>query len=342
MKSAMTPVIDCHNHLGVELAFYLRGFYPYAQTLPHLLAEGDMAGVSHFLVFPMVTHFALSLAGMQAGEVRTEGALETVPYALENRRLLGEVYHLFSGQAPRFFPLAMADPLRTVDRQAKALRLLWDDFAETARTTSGQSRPPYVGLKFQTTMLRSPIRALLHEGQALLEIARERGLPLLIHSSVHPDDVWAQAHGICDIAEALPDIRLCVAHSCRFDRECLDRIAALPNAWFDCSAHIIHCRLACSDAPQIAPRSRRFDSDYAHPSRVLHDLAEAYPEKLIWGSDSPYHSYVDANLTLWATYQEEAACLHDLPEPLSCRIAAINPVRCFRLPLPADTGMADG
>ena len=30
------PVIDCHNHVGVEMASYLRGDFPYAQSLPAL------------------------------------------------------------------------------------------------------------------------------------------------------------------------------------------------------------------------------------------------------------------------------------------------------------------
>jgi hypothetical protein len=27
-------LIDCHNHLGVDLFFYLNGYHPYAQDLP--------------------------------------------------------------------------------------------------------------------------------------------------------------------------------------------------------------------------------------------------------------------------------------------------------------------
>ncbi|HVK07084.1 MAG TPA: amidohydrolase family protein [Armatimonadaceae bacterium] len=328
MASPAPVRVDCHNHVGVELGFYLRGNYPYAQTLPQLLAEGDTAGISHFLVFPMVTHLGLSLEGMRAGEVRTEGALEAVPYAWENRRLLEEVYRLFPGDAAgRVFPLAMADPLRATDAQAAALRTLWDEFAPL-----GDGGRPFYGLKFQTTMLRAPIRALLDQGRVLLDFARERDLPLLVHSSVYPEDPWAQASDILDVAERVPDLRFCVAHSCRFDRECLERVAALPNAWFDCSAHIIHCRLACADSPHVAPPARRFDSDYARPEAVLRDLAAAYPGKLLWGSDSPYHSYVDADLRLWATYRDEADCLLALPAGLLDRVARDNAARCFRLP----------
>ena len=49
---------------------------------------------------------------------------------------------------------------------------------------------------------------------------------------------------------------------------------------------------------------------------VLHALAEAYPRKLIWGSDTPFQSYVDKDYSLISTYAQETACLHALPAAL--------------------------
>ena len=79
-------------------------------------------------------------------------------------------------------------------------------------------------------------------------------MPFLIHSSVARTIRGRRRSDILDIAEANPDIRFCLAHSCRYDRECLDRVNALPNTWFDCSAHCIHCDGAVADLPYIAPR----------------------------------------------------------------------------------------
>ena len=129
-------------------------------------------------------------------------------------------------------------------------------------------------------------------------------------------------------------MRFCVAHSCRFDRVQLDRLARLPNAWFDCSAHIIHCHLACRDAPPVAPSERRFATDYTRPERVLRDLAEAYPGKLLWGSDSPYYSFAARGGTaLFSSYGDEGACLHALPPPLLREVAFTNTQACFGLPI---------
>jgi len=157
----------------------------------------------------------------------------------------------------------------------------------------------------------------------------------LIHSSVLPADIWAQAKDILDIVEVTPGVRFCVAHSLRFDREQLDRLATLPNAWFDCSAHRIHCQLAVDNGPSVAPPERRFPSDYTRPDQVLRDLAEAYPQKLMWGSDSPYYSFVasigDVNFSLLSTYAEEVACFKALPDELQRLTGETNTLEFLQL-----------
>lgn len=316
-------IIDCHNHVGVELLMYLRGEFPYGQMLPTMVEEGRAVGVTRWIVFPMVSNLSLDIAALREPKI-VYGGLEEVPYVFENRRLLHEINGLFPQYDDVVFPFAMFDPMREPARQVAALRALRKEF-------------PFFGLKTQTTLIQSYITSLLEEGRVLLELAEEWDMPVLIHSSVFPGDPWAQASDIIDIAEVTPGVRFCVAHSCRFDRTQLDRIAALPNTWFDCSAHTIHCQLAVADSPHVAPPKRRFPSNYTRPEVVLRDLAEAYPDKLIWGSDSPYYSYVGSGLTLFSTYAAEGACLRALPEEIRHRIAFENTQRCFRLPLGGKT-----
>ena len=191
------------------------------------------------------------------------------------------------------------------------------------------------GIKIQSTIIQSDIKRLQHEGRVFLDLAREWDVPFLIHSSVAETDLWAQARDILDVAEANPDIRFCLAHSCRYDKECLDRVNALPNTWFDCSAHCIHCVGAVQDLPYIAPRARRFDSDYTDPARVIADLAAAYPDKFMWGSDSPFYSYAaEINgqvVKLISTYAEELAALNASPGAVVQRIANTNTRRYLKL-----------
>ncbi len=82
------------------------------------------------------------------------------------------------------------------------------------------------------------------------------------------------------------------------------------------------------DLPYIAPRERRFDTDYTDPARVIADLAAAYPRKFLWGSDSPFYSYaaeINGQLVrLISTYAKEVAALKASPPEVVERIANTN------------------
>jgi predicted TIM-barrel fold metal-dependent hydrolase len=315
-------LIDCHNHIGADLLFYLHGDFPYAQQLVQMQQEGGPLGITHWVVFPFVSYAAMDVTKFRAGDIGFGNGLESVPYAFENRRLLEECQRLFPEEGKKTLPFVMVDPMRDTDAQAAELLKLRAEYR-------------FHGIKIQSTIIQADIKRLAHEGRVFLDLAREWDVPFLIHSSVAESDLWAQAHDILDIAEANPDIRFCAAHSCRFDRECLDRVNALPNAWFDKSAHCIHCVGAVGDLPYIAPRSRRFDTDYTDPARVIADLAAAYPHKFMWGSDSPFYSYAgEINhevVKLISTYEREVAALKASPADVVQRIAATNTLHYLKL-----------
>lgn len=307
-------IIDCHNHVGADLMFYLRGDFPYAQHLVTMTSEGRALGIDRWIVFPFVLNLSLKIEALRRGEI-VYGGLEKVPYAFENRRLLQEINHLFPDEGKQCLPFMMLDPMREQAGQIAELRKLRSEYR-------------VYGLKIQSTMLQSFIRTLGEEGRGFVELAAEWDIPFIIHSSVGPDDPWAQASDILDVAEKFPHVRFCLAHSCRYDKECLDRVNALPNTWFDCSAHCIHCDGALADMPYIAERSRRFDTDYTDPARVIADLAAAYPSKFIWGSDSPYYSYVamlgSERIALISTYEREVTALKAQRPEVLARIADTN------------------
>jgi len=314
-------LIDCHNHLGVDLLFYLNGYFPYAQDLPTLVTEGRRHGIGRWVVFPMVSSLWFDVGAMREGRLE-RGGLEAVPYAFENRRMLREVYDLHPDLAPLVLPFAIVDPMREQAAQAAELRAL-------------RASHPFYGLKIQATIIQADAGALLSSGRCLLDLAAELDIPVLIHSSVAPDDPWSDAALLLRIAEATPGVRFCLAHSCRYDAAHLDRVAALPNTWFDCSAHRIHCESAVRGLPNVAVPARRFEADYRDPAAVLGALAQAYPGKLIWGSDSPFQSYVAMHhgelLSLRSTYGEEAACLRTLPERAQRAVAHDNLLALLRL-----------
>ena len=318
-------LIDAHNHIGADLFFYLNGFYPYAQDLPALVTEGGRHGVDRWVVFPMVANAWFDLAAMRRGQLQPGGP-EAVPYAFENERMLREIYEQFPELGRRTLPFVMFDPMREPAAQVARLRELRAEF-------------PFYGLKLQATMIKSDAGALLGAGRCILDFAAEFDLPVLMHSSVTADDPWSEAGLLLRIAAAAPHVRFSLAHNCRFDRVYLDRIAELPNTWFDCSAHRIHCEGAVRDLPFIARPERRFPADYRDPTAVLHALAVAYPKKLVWGSDTPFQSYVareaDGLLSLRSTYAEEIACLRALPAAAQTAIAHDNTLAFLRLTDPS-------
>ncbi len=317
--SSKEILIDVHTHIGTDLLFYLQKHYPYAQDWISLVKEGERHGISRFVVFPMVSHIGLDWNGLCEGKIIT-GKEAIVPYAFENRRMMVEIQERFPDHAKKALPLWMVDPSRNPEGQVQAIRDLNQQY-------------PCVGLKVQATVIQSYIRDFLGKGGVLLDLAEEKGWPVLIHTSVHPEDPWSCVKDILTVTKSRPRIRFNLAHSCRFDLAALDQIAELPNAWFDCSAHRIHCQLAVENHLAVAQGKSRFPSDYRDPFQVLSDLAERYPTKLMWGSDAPFDSYIDDQMGLKSSYQEEVEVLHRLEAAVKHRIGYTNTMNFLGLPL---------
>jgi len=303
--------IDCHVHLGVCPLFYFQGWSPYALGLPEFLVEAARLGIDRAVVFPFVSYLGLDFADLLKGKISFSGAFDHVPYRFENRRLLEEIYCLHPQSADRVIPFLMADPGRFPEAQVSEWKLLVQQFK-------------IFGIKIQATVIQSPITELLGNASCMLDFAAENNLPLLIHSSIDPSDEWSQCADILKVAESRPNVRFLLAHSCRFDEATLRRVAELPNVWFDCSAHVIHCECAARDLPTVAPVEKRFTSDFSSPETVLQDLAAAFPNKLIWGSDAPFYSYADSSIQLQSSYAREVDCLNSLPDDLRDRACRQN------------------
>lgn len=311
-------IIDCHNHIGADDRFYRSGAHPYAQDLPTLHSVGGACGISNWIAFPFVSYLGQPDTDLPAPPEGLEA-----PYAWENLRLARELREQYPELGRDCLQFAMIDPSRCTDGQVRALRDL-------------RERYPIAGFKIQATIIASPITALGNTGACFLDLASEWDVPVLIHTSVAEDDPWSQAGDIASIAASRPDVRFCLAHSCRFDRPVLDRVAELANAWFDCSAHLIHCLSVLHDLPNIARADRRFPGDYRDPVQILASLAETYPGKMLWGSDSPYYSWVEAPGSgfpdLKTTYQEEVACLDALGTDVIATVAGRNTMRFLGAP----------
>lgn len=308
--------IDCHTHIGMDPVFYVEGSFPYAQQYRSLVEEARNYGIDQLVTFPFVNYFGFE--GLKVDPPRIEGVDFSVPYAFENQRMLMEIFELNADLSSVAIPFVILDPARHQRAQADSLREL-------------RKRFPIRGFKMQPTIIRAPIRELLSTGRCLIDLAAEWDLPVLIHSSISPLDLWSQAADILDVAEEWPMVRFCLAHSCRFDQPSLERLGGLSNTWFDCSAHCIHCDSVLDGLTNVAVPERRVQADYTRPDAVLKVLAEMLPDRLMWGSDAPFYSYAakhDENpLRLLSSYAREVAALDLLTDRQKTAVLHDNTIR---------------
>ena len=110
----------------------------------------------------------------------------------------------------------------------------------------------------------------------------------------------------------------------------------MENVWVDTSAMAIQVQVVASGSPVMATGSDRFDADYRDHRRVFVALAEAYPETILWGTDSPYYSFIArrkqgegafAEFRLKARYEDEKAALDSLPADLREKVSNTNTLR---------------
>ncbi len=317
-----TVVIDAHTHVGIAPKFYYQFGYPYALSLEDLAIRMAQLHIDYSVVFPFVDS-AFYEIDPKSGQIRTTTRTCAFPYELENKNLLHEVYEIFPEYSRKFLPFLMFDPSREAEKQAEFFAALLEKY-------------PVFGLKTATTYIQAFVTDLEGRGRPILELARRQNLPILFHSSVHPADPWASVYDIVDFAERYPDIRVCLAHSARFVEPVLKRANSLPNCYVDLSAFSIHCELVRQGSPSVAAQDVRFDADYADPLGAMRQLAQAFQNTMLWGSDTPFYYWIQKYTTADGSWQEdrlkcafdqEARLVHKLPPEIRRKIAYENTLK---------------
>lgn len=314
-------IIDCHTHVGLWQMMYLRQQYPYCLSFEDLAIRMQVLNIDASILFPFGSSYYL--AGPSAGEGIRNAEFSTFPFEKENRSLFREIFEVFPEFAPRAIPFAFFDPSRNAAAQMELLEELAENY-------------PLCGLKSCTSHIRAYVLDLEKQGREILAFAHRHDLPILLHSSYHSGDPWAQLDDILALARRHPEIRWCIAHSARFSRTALDAAADLPNCWVDVSALTIHCQLAAANHRTLPSPGERFDADYTNPAGVLQTLAERYPQTILWGTDTPCNYFIgryrDADgqwveRNLRCRFDTEARTLRSLSGEIIQRIASSNALR---------------
>jgi len=303
----MPLLYDVHTHVGLDLSFLLRGWWPYAATAQELLDHLAEQSIDRAVCFPFTNPSAFDAVAF-ADRHAVELLPGRVPFDRENELLARELDHIDTEN--RLSMLAMFDPGRCIDRQISNIEKLIGRIA---------------GLKVQTTTIESPIRSLLDGGRDLMTLAETHSLPVLMHTAILPTDPFSQVADCLDVVEAFPKVRFDLAHSLRFHVGHLRRAAQMPNLWVDCAAHLAHCWLARGDAPLVAPMRERVDADYTRPVQVLEVIHEMLGGRYLWGTDAPFMSWCDDDIRILYSYRQEVEVLFALPEHVRLSVASSGP-----------------
>jgi predicted TIM-barrel fold metal-dependent hydrolase len=314
--------IDSHSHVGVALKMYGLGEYPYAETAEGIYYKQISAGVDVNVVFPYTFDLYCDQKSMMNGEVvPAADPVSEIPYKVENRILMREVFDYQARLSQRFIPFVSVDPGRDVRGQIVELEALEREY-------------PIYGIKINPVACQTKALELLYAGKDFLDFASERDIPFIFHSVTIPTDVYSQAADIFKIVEKRPDIRFCFAHAMLFNRHFLELAAKTSNVWVDTAALKIQVDLMTQlVAEGVVERSSLIDTDYTDHLKVMETLCDICPDTLLWGSDSPAYSFHCQRLqgdgmlqdfSLTGAYEDEVAALNSLDSDIRGRVSNAN------------------
>lgn len=312
--------IDIHSHIGVSFKSFAKGEYPYAETLEGLYYKQLSGGVDVNAVFPFSPELFCDLRRlMDSGEFAEDAApLSPVPYELENRYLLREVYEYCPELSDHFLPFLCLDPGRYLKEQMAVMREL-------------VGRHPVYGIKILPIVCQTRAIAL-REHPEFFDFAASNNLPILFHATSQASEQYSYAGDLFRLIDAYPKVRYCLAHCLIFHDGFLKEADRRDNVWVDTAAMKIQVDALRSN-PAIFKPEDRFPADYTDYRKVLKALVEAFPDTIIWGSDSPAYAYLvdrktfDGSLTkfrLKGTYGDEISGLRYLTDEQQTKIAQIN------------------
>jgi len=298
-------LIDIHTHSGFDGMHLFKLRYPAFQNITDLRMKVAGCGIDYFVTSPMPisTYYDLKILAEKL-ELVPSGQ-QNFPYQKENAFLLYECELFGKGCA---LPFLAINPREKIKEQLLQLKK-W------------MKRYKIYGLKFHTLATHSRATAL--RGTGFIDLAKLHNLPIMIHAGFSE---YAQPKYIFEIAKESPEVRFCITHLADFSQELFNFLDTEfpPNIFIDTSPIIAMCVLATYE--EVAERKKL---DFTNPGLILRQLAEKYPDTLIWGTDEPWTTPIDkfGNIIERVTYEDEVHLLNSLPARLKQKIAHDNSIR---------------
>jgi predicted TIM-barrel fold metal-dependent hydrolase len=302
--------IDIHSHVGIQIREAALIEFPYCASVEDQAYRQVANDVDVAVVFPAspTLYFDIPIYVETGRLVPAEKPISRAPFERENRLLLTDVFRFCPEHSQRFLPFVSVDPGRAVEAQIEVIRELEEEF-------------PIYGVKIAPVACQSKVTELLGVGAPFLAFCAERDWPILFHVAVSVGESYSQASDTFEVIERHPELRFCLAHAIGVHRGFLERADALPNAWVDTAALKIQVELAYQQSPLMALPPDVLDCDLSDHLMVMRTLMERYPRTILWGTDSPWHSYIArrlhddgvyAEFRLKGTYEQEVAALNIL------------------------------
>ncbi|MEI7690066.1 MAG: amidohydrolase family protein [bacterium] len=250
IKGQQTGVIDCHTHAGISVYNYARTIYPSVQSIEDLVRKALYNNVNWLICTSMSMYLPF-----EAVESKKQ-----FPYELSNNYLMMETA-LFGANV---LPFAAYHPTENVRKQCDLLESLHAKFG-------------LYGLKLFTLETNCGVTEI---NPLLLELASKNNWPILTHSG---RDLASHPLNVIRFAEKYPEVRVCVAHCGRFLKKFWCEVIQHPNIYVDVSPFLLLCKDA-SEKDEIG----LLPLDYNSPEKVIIELNNLIPKRLLWGTDEPW------------------------------------------------------
>jgi hypothetical protein len=263
-------VIDSHTHSGgTDTYNFFMGNIPHSQAVEDLELKAKLSGVNKVITtpFPGTSYF-------NAKVLVTEGRKEPsgqqdFPYQQENFVLVND-----SKRFEIIIPFACVDPTTKVPEQLAFIGALHD-------------RKEVFGLKFHSLACGCTAFQIARSGIA--DFAIERNIPILVHSGL---DQLSHPRNVIKLSETFPNLRVCLAHLGGLDEETIKAVSKHRNVFIDCVPFLQICR-AVEEGSDIVSFPNLIDPQ--HPAVSLNRYFNNLKDHLIWGTDEPWTTSINAN-----------------------------------------------
>ncbi len=288
-------LIDVHSHCGgMDLSNFLHYRYPCSQDIVDLYFKCKGSNVAHQVVFPMPTSSYYDIPAYWKHGIYKPSGFCNFPFEKENEYLLKAVEKI-SFPHQHFLPFlsfSLQDKVKEqesyfVNNIFKHRQLVW-------------------GLKFHTSVDQKNALEIEKESQ-FMDIITEMQRPLIIHTGFNE---CSDPMKVLELASRHPNTNVCAAHFGAFSKDFANLLDDYPykNLFFDTSGLFSLCRYI-----KESGRNDVVELNYGKPMEVLEHYFMRFPERILWGTDSPWYNSADLNeknsLIEPRSYGDEVKCI---------------------------------